>query len=168
MAAAVDVAIGFVSEAMSKRVAGVTARSESPPFFREEREKNGGVPMGIVPKDFRATVQSLWVTATEAAGKACCLIASRRIVKAWRKTSSWVSNDAISGGAGVRVDSLGKNREPVRVIAEWVNGVKALESAKNLNHRGHWGYTGKTHLLYYLRLLSEWGELCRVRISPHV
>jgi hypothetical protein len=41
---------------------------------------------------------------------------------------------------GVQSGSLGKNQKPVRVIAEWGRGVKARESSKNLNHRGHWGH----------------------------
>jgi hypothetical protein len=61
-----------------------------------------------------------------------------------------------------------ENREPVRVIAEWRRGVKARGASKKILTTEDTGDTGKPHLLYYLRLLSARGELCRVRISPHV
>jgi hypothetical protein len=84
----VVVATAFVTEARSKRVAGVTSRSKPPPS-REVREK-GGAPFGYLkwPKELSAIRRSPCVTAMEAAGNAWVEIASFRIEKAEEKSSS--------------------------------------------------------------------------------
>ncbi len=97
------VATAFVTEAMSKSVVGLT--STSPPFdslragsCRKERDK-GGAPLGAVcpagptsfvrwPNALSATTRSLWVTETEAAGKARVAIASFKTEKADEKMLS--------------------------------------------------------------------------------
>jgi len=70
----VVVAIGFVTEARSNRVDGVT-RGEDISYVTR-------------PKAFRATRQPWCVTAIDAAGKARCAMASSRMEKAEEKTSS--------------------------------------------------------------------------------
>jgi hypothetical protein len=94
----VVVATGLVTEARSKRVAGVTPRSKSPPFGRLRagscrKERDGGAPSVFVsylkpPNAFRATRRLARVTAMEAAGKARAEIASCRTEKAWEKILS--------------------------------------------------------------------------------
>ena len=97
------VATAFVTEAMSKSVVGLT--STSPPFdslragsCRKGRDKDrarlGAVspagPTSYVswPNALSATMRSLWVTETEAAGKARVAIASFKTEKADEKMLS--------------------------------------------------------------------------------
>src|SRR6516164_5536801 len=102
----VVVAIGLVSDARSNRVAGLTTRFvgavKSPGYAK-------------CPKALQATSRPLWVTATEALGKARWTIASCRTAKAEANCSSWRSNadcrdGASAGGMGQVINSSSHHR----------------------------------------------------------
>ena len=73
-------------------IPAAAVESKSPPFANDGKDEAPGLPaaasVAIGVKDFRATMRSRCVTATEATGKTCCVIASRRIENAAEKLSS--------------------------------------------------------------------------------
>jgi len=91
--AIVVVAIGFVSEARSKSVAGMTVafwKSEFPGFCNPS-DNDGALSSSSstnLPKALRARSSPARVTATEAAGKTRSRMASRSVSKADEKTAS--------------------------------------------------------------------------------
>jgi hypothetical protein len=126
----VVVATTLVTEARSNKVAGATA-ADAVSYVKR-------------PKALRAMRRSSWVTATQAAGKTCSSIASRRMEKAEGNCSlCWSKAETRVGAARFRVLTLVMISLSVRVIAELVGSVKRQS------------YGGIK--FYYLSLLSHSG-----------
>jgi len=98
---------------------------------------------------------------TEAAGKARWAIDSRRMEKAEEKVSSWGSKEGISWVGVVRACALWRST----ICAGYSRvGGSGKVVRKTFNHRGTQGrHRGNSHLIRYLGLLRDRGELCRVR-----
>ena len=122
------VATTLVTEARSNKVAGATA-ADAVSYVKR-------------PKALRAMRRSSWVTATEAAGKTCSSIASRRTDKAEGNCSlCWSKAETRVGAARFRIWTLVMISLSVRFIAELAGSVKPQS------------YTGIK--FYYLSLLSH-------------
>src|SRR5579864_8145573 len=118
MAAIVVVATTLVTEARSNKVAGATA-ADAVSYVKR-------------PKALRAMRRSLWVTATQAAGKACSSTALRRMEKAEENCSlCWSKAETRVGAGRFRIWTLVMISLSVRVIAELVGRVKRQSYAES-------------------------------------